>query len=273
MSTSGPGARTPGSAPPSPTRVGASGSRPRRPPGAGPQRSVNLPVRRLRAAYDARPLVTAAAMFAVLATVRLSGAYLPTLLVLSFVITPAVIVAVPAHVRADAGLRALTSWRAVAYGCGAVVVAYAVTVGGCAILLGTGPDNWASGLLAIFSGLVPSGLPGAHLIVVLVAVACLGLLVPIAEEVCYRGLLLHAVSQRHSAATAVTVTSAAWAVVHLGDYGLAPWNPRMILGMIPSVFVMGLALGWCRVAADSVVASIAAQGLANLALAAWVLSW
>jgi membrane protease YdiL (CAAX protease family) len=97
--------------------------------------------------------------------------------------------------------------------------------------------------------------------------------VPLAEEVCYRGVLLHAVSQRYGTTTGVVVTSAGWALVHLGDYGLNPFDLAVILGVLPSVFVMGLALGWCRLRAGSVLASALAQGLANLLLAAWVLGW
>ncbi len=227
----------------------------------------------LRSAYQAHPRATGAALFAVLAATRLAGAYSPALLVLGLAITPAVLLAGSPAVLCAAGITRPTRWADLLRGGAVVVAAYVATVGACVLLLGTGPDNWASALLTVFTELAPAGMPGRGVVVALVAVASLGVLVPIAEEVCYRGLLLHAAAQRHRTATAVAVTSAAWSLVHLGDYGLNPFDPRMALGMVLSVFVMGLALGWCRVRTGSAVGSAIAQGVANLMLAAWVLTW
>jgi membrane protease YdiL (CAAX protease family) len=223
--------------------------------------------------YESRPLATAAVVFAALAVLRVAGAWSETLLVVAIALTGAVVLTAPRSLREDIGLRRITSWRGLVIGCAAVIASYALTVGACVLLLGTGPDNWASALLTVFDGTVPESVPGSEVLVVVVAVLCLGLLVPLAEEVCYRGLLLHAVAQRYGAAAGVAVTSAGWALVHLGDYGLHPFNPVVAATVLPSVFVMGLALGWCRLASGSVLGSTAAQGTANLLLAGWVLLW
>lgn len=88
-----------------------------------------------------------------------------------------------------------------------------------------------------------------------------------------RGFLLHGVATRHGPVVAVLTASAAWALVHLGDYGLSPLNARVVLDVLPSVFVIGLALGWCRLVTGSGVACAVAQGTANLLLAVWVSRW
>ena len=68
---------------------------------------------------------------------------------------------------------------------------------------------------------------------------------------------------------AIVTVSAVWAVSHLGDYGLTPFDPIMIAAMLPSVALMGLALGACRVITGSAVACVVAQGAGNLVLVAW----
>ena len=54
---------------------------------------------------------------------------------------------------------------------------------------------------------------GHTVALVALSVLCLGVLVPLAEEVCYRGLLLHALMTRWGPLTGAVVTSAAWAMV------------------------------------------------------------
>ncbi len=229
--------------------------------------------RRLRACYARRPLATAAALFGLLAVVRVGGAYVPAALVASVLVTPAVSVAASPEQLGDLGLRRPTSARSVAGGVGVVVVAYAVTVGACVLAFGVGSGNWASGLLSVFDGVVPPTAPGHRMLTLTVIVVSLGVVVPLAEEICFRGFLMHAVATRHGPGRAVVVTSAAWALVHLGNYGLSPFEASVVLGVLPSVFVMGLALGWCRLTTGSILACAAAQGIANLLLAAWVSTW
>jgi uncharacterized protein len=227
----------------------------------------------VRNRYDDRPLATAAVLLGVLAVLRVGGAFVVAALVASILLTPAVALAATPERRREMGLRLPTSLRALLPCLGVVLLSYAVTVGACVLLLGVGPDNWASGLLRVFDGMVPATAPGARLLTIALVVLTLGVVVPLAEEVCFRGFLLHAVACRAGTTAAVVTSSGVWAVVHLGDYGLSPLNGWVILGMLPSVFVMGLALAWCRLVTGSVVACAAAQGVANLALAAWVATW
>jgi hypothetical protein len=58
----------------------------------------------------------------------------------------------------------------------------------------------------------------------------------------------------------------------LGNYGLRPYNPFVIVGVLLSVFLMGLALGACRLITGSVQGSAIAQGTANLLMVVWVCS-
>ena len=215
---------------------------------------------------DTRPVSTAAALYAGLAAVRLGGAVSDLLVVASVLLTPAVLLAVPRGSWADVGLRRPRSGPALAAGVLAVMAAYALVVLACVLAFGTGPDNWMSGVRTLFTGLAP----GRPVLAVVTAVVCLGLLVPLAEEVCFRGVLHQAVARRWGSGAAVLLVSAAWALVHLGDYGLRPYNGQVVAGVLPSVYVMGLALGWCRVVTGSVVACVVAQGCANLLLLAWV---
>lgn len=221
----------------------------------------------IRSRYKTAPLATCAVLFAMLASVRIAGAFAVPLVVVSVVLTPLVVAAVPPSLRRDVGLRGLSSpglVRTVAL----VVLVYAATAAGCLVAFGDGVDNWITLIPGLFEDLTP----GAPVATAITMVVCLGVLVPVAEEVCYRGVLLHALHQRIGAAGAVTATAAAWAFVHIGDYGLNPLNSLVLAGMLPSVFLMGVALGICRLVTGSVLGSIVAQGVANVLLAAWVVA-
>ncbi|WP_347350956.1 CPBP family intramembrane glutamic endopeptidase [Intrasporangium sp.] len=224
----------------------------------------------LQRGYAAYPRATAAALFAALATVRLLGAFSQSLMVVSVVLTPLVLLVLPRAAWATVGLRPAVSARRVAEGIAVVVASYALSVGACVLLVGTGRDNWALGLRTLVVDTAPAAPAG---LVALGAVLVLGLLVPLAEETCFRGVLHTTLANRHGGPVAVVVTAAAWALVHLGDYGLRPFDGTVIAGVLPSVFLMGLALGFCRVRTGSVYACVLAQGVANLLLLGWVLTW
>jgi membrane protease YdiL (CAAX protease family) len=113
--------------------------------------------------------------------------------------------------------------------------------------------------------------PGSPILAITAMFVSMGLLVPLAEEVFYRGVLHRAVSQKLAVVPTVLVISAGWALVHIGDYGLVPFDPQVLAGMLPSVFVMGLALGYCREVTSSVVGSTIAQGTANVLFTLWAL--
>ncbi|MGW6916528.1 CPBP family intramembrane glutamic endopeptidase [Kitasatospora sp. NPDC054939] len=223
-------------------------------------------VHRLREHHRGRPLTSAARLFALLAGVRIAGAFAVPLMVLSVGLSALVLAVVDRPGRIDAGLRRFPLRPALA-GTALVVLAYANTVLVTRAAFGRDGDNWTALVPELFRQLAP----GSPLLAGLAMVLCMGLLVPLVEEVCYRGVLFRAVERARGPLVAIVGTAAAWAMVHLGDYGLNPFNARVICGVLPSVFVMGLALGICRAWTGSALASTLAQGTANLLLLGWVL--
>ncbi|MFJ5119562.1 type II CAAX prenyl endopeptidase Rce1 family protein [Kitasatospora sp. NPDC088548] len=223
-------------------------------------------VHRLRAHHRAAPPASAALLFAVLAGARIAGAFALPLMVLSVGLSALVPAVLDRADRVAAGLRRFR-FRPAAAGTGLVVLAYADTVFATRAAFGRGDGNWT----ALVPGLFRQMAPGAPVVAGVAMVVCMGVLVPLVEEVCYRGVLYHAVEHARGPAVAIAATSAAWALVHLGDYGLHPFDTRVICGVLPSVFTMGLALGICRAWTGSALAGAVAQGTANLLLLGWVL--
>jgi uncharacterized protein len=219
----------------------------------------------LRVRQDTAPLATAAVLYLVLALVRVTGAFEVPLMVLSMVLTPCVLLAVPRGHWPEIGLRPVAAPRLVA-GVSLVVVVYADVVVCNLAAFGRSPGNWTMGIPALFTQLAPGALG------TVVMICAMGLVVPALEEICYRGVLFDAVQRATGVAGAVVLTSAGWALVHLGNYGLVPFNPGVVGGVLPSVFCMGLALGICRAITGSCVGSFVAQGTANLLLLVWVTS-
>lgn len=217
----------------------------------------------LRTRHELAPLASAVGLYVVLAVVRVTGAFQLPFMVLSMLLTPCVLLAVPRRRWPEVGLRPVSGWR-LAAGVSLVVVVYADVVVCNVAAFGSSAGNWTTGIQALFAQLAPGAL-GTVLMI-----AAMGVLVPAVEEVCYRGVLFDATQRATGVAGAVVLTSAGWALVHLGNYGLVPFNPDVICGVLPSVFCMGLALGICRAVTGSCVGSFLAQGVANLLLVAWV---
>jgi membrane protease YdiL (CAAX protease family) len=217
---------------------------------------------RLHGAYEAAPVATAAVGVAALASVRVAGAWSAALMTLSMVVTPLVLLAVPRRRWRRIGLVRPGPAAAVAAGLAVVAGAYAASVAGSFAAFGRGVDNWLTWVPRLFAELVPGPTP----LRVAVALLSLGVVVPVLEEVCYRGVLFDAARRRVGPVGAVVTTAAVWAGVHLGDYGLNPLTPGAVAGSQLSVFAMGLALGYCRLRTGSVAACVVAQGAANLAL-------
>ncbi|MEV4685468.1 CPBP family intramembrane glutamic endopeptidase [Streptomyces kurssanovii] len=231
--------------------------------GAPPRRSALTRLRRHHAAF---PLASAAVLFAALAVVRVAGAFSFTLMALSVALSAAVLLALPRERWAAAGLRRFAALPAVL--CTVLVaLVYAETLFATRAAFGDGEDNWTVWVPRLFEGLVP-GTPWLGTAAMLL---CMGVLVPLVEEVCYRGVLYRAVEEQRGTWAAIVSTSLAWSVVHLGDYGLNPLNLKVICGVLPSVFLMGLALGICRAVTGSALASACAQGACNLLLL-WALA-
>jgi membrane protease YdiL (CAAX protease family) len=213
-----------------------------------------------------RPIATASVAFTALAVVRIAGAYHPVLVVASMALTPLVVLLTPRERWKDVGLCRASPRRVIA-GIALTLAVYAGIALACRFAVGRGSDNWIAWLPRPFNGT----LPGQRWADGLALVVCLGLVVPLFEEICYRGVLHDLLRSQLSTGATVVTTAAGWAAVHLGNYGLHPMNIRVILSVVPSVFLMGLALGACRLRTNSVVASAAAQGSANLFLAVWAL--
>ena len=72
-----------------------------------------------------------------------------------------------------------------------------------------------------------------------IALANIGLVLPIAEEILFRGYLYDALKKRWSAATTVILTAFAFALVHFQ------------LAQFPLLFGMGLVLGWAKLKTGS----------------------
>jgi membrane protease YdiL (CAAX protease family) len=218
----------------------------------------------LHAGYERRPLVMASAIFALLAGVRLAGAFDSTVMVASMALTPLVLLAAPRSTWRRIGLTRV-GLRHCLPGIAVTVVVYTQAAIACQVAFGADRENWIWWIPVLFTELAP----GAPWLGGVVMVVSMGVVVPVAEEVCYRGVLYEAVARRTGGTAAVLVTSAGWTIVHLGDYGLNPVSGPVLAGMLPSVFLMGLALGICRLRTGSVAACIAAQGAANVLLAGW----
>ncbi|MER5863146.1 CPBP family intramembrane glutamic endopeptidase [Kitasatospora sp. NPDC002040] len=232
------------------------------PPLSTRQRTVH----RLREHHRAVPVTSAVRLYGVLAVVRIGGAFTLPLMVLSVGLSALALLLLDRKDRAEAGVRGFRPWPAVA-GTALVVLAYADTMAAARTAFGRGADNWTVLVPELFRQLAP----GAPVLGAVAMVLCMGVLVPLVEEVCYRGVLYRAVEHARGGVVAIATTSAAWALVHLGDYGLQPLNARVICGVLPSVFVMGLALGICRAWTGSALACAVAQGTANLVMLGWVL--
>ena len=86
----------------------------------------------------------------------------------------------------------------------------------------------------------------------LVALAfVLVVIAPLTEELLFRGLIMHGFLRRYSARTAIVLSAALFAILHVN-----PW-------MMPSIMVLGIALGYLRAASGGVWAPMFAHGLHN----------
>lgn len=67
---------------------------------------------------------------------------------------------------------------------------------------------------------------------------------PIAEELFFRGLLLKSFENKYSAMFANLVQAFLFGFIHLTHFGLNPFNPALIVTMIPTIMFAGLIYGW-----------------------------
>lgn len=88
------------------------------------------------------------------------------------------------------------------------------------------------------------------------------LLVPVVEEVLYRGLIFHTLYNRNRI-TAYAVSSAIFSLIHIAGY-ITLYSPTALLLSFIQYIPAGLCLGWAYARADSVWAPILIHTLVNL---------
>lgn len=98
----------------------------------------------------------------------------------------------------------------------------------------------------------------------LILVAMFVIVAPFIEEVIFRGAMMGWLARRMRIGWAVTISAAAFAAVHLAD-------PNAVLA-VPSLFVIGVALGWAAYTRGNITISIMMHAGVNL-LGAIVLIW
>ena len=86
---------------------------------------------------------------------------------------------------------------------------------------------------------------------------------PLAEEFLYRGVILTSVSARWGTRVGMGVQAAAFALVHLAHYGLAPVQPLLIAVWVPSMALAALAFGWIVQKSGSVWCAVGAHAAFN----------
>jgi membrane protease YdiL (CAAX protease family) len=125
------------------------------------------------------------------------------------------------------------------------------------IILGIDPKTYSPNDPKSMSGMVEKAVADLadEPIFLAMAIPGIALVVPILEELMFRGPLFATLRQsRVGPYGAVVLTAAAWALIHMS----APWL------FIFVIFFMGLALGWMLLRFGSITVTIAAHCLWNL---------
>ncbi len=76
---------------------------------------------------------------------------------------------------------------------------------------------------------------------------------PIAEELFFRGLLLKSFEYRLSAFSANLFQGFLFGFIHLTHFGLNPFDPALIITMMPTITLAGIIYGWAIQKADSIL--------------------
>lgn len=205
-------------------------------------------------------------LFLGLAGIRILSAYVEAADYLYVALCMAIAGAAVFYRKREWGLSRPNSWGRVCLFVLLLVGVYMAEAEGLRRLVSDPDDNWMSA----FHALMRTSFPFQGLGWFLLASSA-ALILYAAEEFYFRGLLFTALAKRFSAPFTVLATAAVWSVLHLGSYGLAPFNPQEIGGMIPCVFLMGVCLGAARLATGSAITSFLCQAIGNLALNFWTL--
>jgi membrane protease YdiL (CAAX protease family) len=89
---------------------------------------------------------------------------------------------------------------------------------------------------------------------------------PIAEELLFRGLVFSGIRSRWGDRTAAVVQATAFALAHLANYGLVPFQPLLDLFWLPSMFVAATAFQYVAVRSRSLWPPILAHCAYNLGM-------
>ncbi|MEX0807513.1 MAG: type II CAAX endopeptidase family protein [Dongiaceae bacterium] len=111
--------------------------------------------------------------------------------------------------------------------------------------------------------------PQSSLLQIALAMLSLGIMVPIAEELLFRGMVLRWLQERTGAGAAIAISSLLFATVHFYFLVLDPGIGLFVTGQI---FVLGLLLGWLYVWSRSIWPPIVlhvVNNLATVAIAVW----
>lgn len=135
------------------------------------------------------------------------------------------------------------------------------------LLVGSGRNNWFvsyAQTAAQSASRLPPGAPVwlAFLVVALPAAT----FSPFAEEILYRGLIMSGVSREWTGRAGMTAQATAFSLVHLAHYGLAPWQPVLILLWLPSMFAVALTFGGIVRASRSLWPAMLAHSAYNLGM-------
>jgi len=143
-------------------------------------------------------------------------------------------------------------------------VVYIVVTTSISRFVGIDPDGELSRQLA--QQLVP---PGASLPYLVMAIAFAGVIVPITEEILFRGFVIAWLRERSNAIVAIVVSALLFSAVHF--YFLLP-DPAFGFFASIGIFILGLLLGWLAVWSRSLWPPIVLHIVNNLvviAVAIW----
>lgn len=138
-----------------------------------------------------------------------------------------------------------------------VFVIYLVVDGYLVKTLGLDPDGTLTEELA---GQFIS--PQSSATQIALAILSLGIMVPIAEEFLFRGMVLRWIEERMGAIAAIAISAFLFAIVHFYFLALAPEIGLFITGQI---FVLGLLLGWLYVWSRSIWPPVVLHVVNNIA--------
>ena len=206
-------------------------------------------------------------IFLLHASVRFGGLYINYLIPISMVLMwPLPWLLCPRSVRIEMGFKWKGSWWYVA-GPFISIAVLLLTAGITWWVFGKTDPNWfvqhASTLQEAIANLPQSAsLQSKFLIVTIPAL----IFSPFGEEFLFRGIMQIGLLEKFGTSTALGIQAAAFAMVHLAHYGLQPFQPKLILIWLPSMFLAGLTFGWIVIKSKSIWCGVLSHAVYNLGM-------